>query len=569
MSTQLLEEQERPAVSESGGQDEVAPKKARWALAPLVRCAALALVVTGLVTGIGVAIQEYYHLRAHYHYDSASYRFQSVGVFDTYQQEGLWATLDELLQQQNCFDVLVRLLVYPPSLCQFHGHLWVQVPLTAIFFFLTLLYVYHQSGSYFWGLAIVTVTFVFRPLYHPNQGIADYWKDNLGIWMLGSALLCWFFSEQGCRRGWSLSSGLFWSMLALQRPVIAVYGALLFAPFLAVGVYRRFRQDDWATFSKNAVAFGVIPLATAALMLGLQTESLRHHYFVVGYDYASPAQIAAWMVHHPFAASWTLWIGVGAVFAVLLVTLWGCWIARGPSIAAALWLTAGFPALVIATHARYHAFAAVLLVLVLVSLALLTARHLSPRATRWAALLLFAIAAGSSLFQARDCLPWVKRLSLARADFRALYDEIGEVLKESSPETRYGLFFDACHRLVWVQMYFDHGIQTNRKPFFMAIREGQYRFHFPGMNADEMAAAIVADMEEERDGVAVIHENPQDLVRIIPGGAESPDCLPVTVNARIGEHLRHSDRWEAVKRIESRRYGTLVIYRLLRQPENS
>src|SRR5207244_8850232 len=118
-----------------------------------------------------------------------------------------------------------------------------------------------RTGSLLWGLAVVMIAFVFRPVYHPVQGITDYWKDNLAIWMLGSALVSWFLSEDGSRRGWSVLSGICWGMLALERPVVAVYGALLFLPLLGAGVYRRFRQDDLGTLLKRAVTFGGVPLA--------------------------------------------------------------------------------------------------------------------------------------------------------------------------------------------------------------------------------------------------------------------------------------------------------------------
>ena len=37
------------------------------------------------------------------------------------------------------------------------------------------------------GLAVATFVFALPPLYHPFSGMADYWKDNLGTWLLGSA----------------------------------------------------------------------------------------------------------------------------------------------------------------------------------------------------------------------------------------------------------------------------------------------------------------------------------------------------------------------------------------------
>src|SRR5207249_1304428 len=85
---------------------------------------------------------------------------------------------------------------------------------------------------------------------------------------------------------------------------------------------------------------------------------------------------------------------------------------------------------------------------------------------------------------------------------------------------------------------------------------------YPGKSAADIAAAILGEMERETESMVVIHEDPSDLASRLPVEAGAPTSLPMMVNTLIGQHLQASDRWHVVKRIESKRYGRLVVYRL-------
>ena len=534
----------------------------RPGLSPVVICALAGVMATAGLIVLGVSISTKYHAKAHYHYDSASYRFSSVGAFDLFEQQGRWATAWSLLQQQNSFDLLVRLFVYPQSLCQFHGHLFVQAPLMAIFFFLTFLVVHRRSGSYLLGCGVIAVVLLFGPVYHPVQSLTDYWKDNLGIWLLGSAFLCWFLSEHAGRRGWAFLSGAFWACLVLQRPVLTVYGGALFAPFFTYAIWRRWREDDASTLTRRAVAFGAFPLAIVLLVVAAQGSTIYRYYFVTGYSYSSPREVAQWLWQHPFSGGAWFRGGLLASFLVCLAAALRQGWAGAVNVAGSCWLCAGFLALLVATRANFHGFAVVLMVLAVVALARMTPRQAPRLWTRGIAVVLLLVTAGGSYVQSRHYAMVRRTKAVAGAEYRALYAEIAGVAEGSATPPKLGIFFDECYCLLWNQLYFDHGIKLDRETFFMSIHDTYYRGQFGDASAADIAQTIFAEMDRTDRALAVIHQNPDDLGRFLDrrGRSEQRKSLAMEVNRLIGQHLRQSDRWQIVKRIESERFGNLLIY---------
>ncbi|GEM_PF-6170467 len=530
---------------------------------PVVICALAGVMATACLVALGVSISTTYHATASYHYDSAAYRFHSVGIYDQFAQQGRWATAWSLLQQQNSFDLLVRLFAYPESLCQFHGHLLVQAPLMAVFFFLTFWYVYARSGSYLLGGSVIAVAFLFGPVYHPIQSLTDYWKDNLGIWMLGSALWCWFFSEHASRRGWAFLSGVFWGLLVVQRPVLTIYGGALFAPFFIYGVYRRIREDHFGTFVRQAAAFGAFPLAALLLVIVAQGTAIYHYYFVIGYDYSSPSEVADWLLRHPFSNGRAFRVGLMASFVVCVIAALRQGHAGLADVLGSFWLSAGFLALLVATRANFHHFAVVLMVLTVVALARMASRPSPKLWTRGIAAALLLISAGGSYVQFRH-YAMVRHIDAqARGQFRAIFAEIAELAQTATPPPKFGVFFNDCYCLIWNQLYFDHGIKLAQESFYMSVHDPFYRGRYGDVSEAAIAATIIDEMVQANSALIVIHQNPQDLTRFLQTRSHSAHgkSLALEVNRLIGEHLAQSNHWQIVKRIESRRAGDLLIYR--------
>jgi len=532
-----------------------------WAGRPGLVSAALAILFTGLMTTIGIAFLSRFHSEGPYRYDSAQYRAYSVSFYDHCQRDGRWATVCAVLTTHNSFDVVVRLLIWPELLRDFHGHLYIQVPLMAFFCWLTLHYVHSRSGSHLLGLAVLAVAFSFTPVY-AVQNIMDYWKDSLAVWMLGSALLCWFMSEQGRRCGWSFASGLMWGLLVLQRPAIAVYGLALFAPLLAYAAYRRCREDDPACFVRRAAAFAATPLVLGVFAVIAQWESVYQYYFVHGYCYASPGRVADWLLHHRYNDARMASAVLGGL-AICLVGSFGQVWARRADFAMAVWLLAGFVALMMATRTTYPLWPMVAMVLAIVSLARATPSRLSPLATRCVAAALLVLLAGAGFAQARSQQRVLERTNRHWASVRPLFDDILTVVQSEPTPPRLGLFFDQTYHPLWSQFYFDHGVKLPHKSFFMSIHDSSYAATYGDVAPAEIAASIVAEMEADPGTLVVVNRDVADLRRRLHRNpyAKVPDGLVFQVNTRIMEHFGHSPRWEVVREIDNAFYGPLSVYR--------
>src|SRR5205823_5754236 len=82
-------------------------------LPPAAVCLLLAAGVVAAVVAFGLATSTDYHTFAHYHFDSAAYRYSSYLNFVSYTQKGRWATAWSLLQQKDTLDLVLRAVVKP------------------------------------------------------------------------------------------------------------------------------------------------------------------------------------------------------------------------------------------------------------------------------------------------------------------------------------------------------------------------------------------------------------------------------------------------------------------------
>lgn len=534
---------------------------------PAARCLALALVMTGLLTALGVVILDEYHTRAHYHFDSAGYRYNALLLQQT-SRGGRWAAAGALLQQKDTLDVVVRLLVYRKSLSYFHGHLFVQVPFMAMFFFLALWYVYRRTGTYLYGVAGLSTAFLFGTVYHPVQGLMDYWKDNIAVWLLGGALLSWFLSERGTRRGWAFLCGLLLSLLALQRVVIVVYGAAIILPYLTLAVVQRVRDGSWRKFLGDALAFGVVPFVVAGFILVTQAKGIVQYYAVAGYAYDTPAAIAKFLWTHPFSTPTAFRLGLLAFLVIPVLALaTGGW-RRVGDVLAGLWPLVAFPALVIATKAQYHSYSVVLLVLAVVAVCRLVPQHLSALSLQRLSVALIAVAAVGGVVQARYYAAQTEQYAQRNAQYRELYRELGDVLATKPPGSGVGFFFDECYALVQMQLSYDRGVRPNPHQviYFSSVHPSYYRMSFGDKPPAEIAAFILAQMEQDVGMVAVVPTQIENFARLVGPDPAGGEPVPVQVNGRITRHIQASPRWRAIRYLASDVYGPLMVFQLSPTP---
>ncbi|MBA4188972.1 MAG: hypothetical protein C0467_13325 [Planctomycetaceae bacterium] len=535
---------------------------------PVVRCFILAVVVTGLLTVLGTSILNNYHARAHHHFDSASYRYSAILLY--YNSVGQrWTSIVSLLQQKDSLDLVVRLLLYPKSLTKFHGHLAVQVPLMTLFCSLALWYTYKRTGTFVYGVAALSCIALFGTVYHPVQGLMDYWKDNLAVWLLGSALLSWYLSEGATRRGWGFLCGVMLSMLALQRVVVAFYGTAIFLPLIAVALVQRYRDGTWRRLVGDALAFGIVPLVVASFLVLTQAKGIIHYYGVAGYDYAPPSAIADYLWNHPFATRSAFRYGLLAFLVLPAIVQVTSSTGRAGYLVSAFWPIFAFLALVIATKAKYHSFSAVLLVLTVTAVCRLVPSHLSASSIQKLALTLISVAIIGGVAQVRYYSAQTEQYVERNAHYRKLFRELGDIVAKRPAGTGVGFFFDEAFALVELQLYFDRGNRPSPRTlrYFSSVHPSYYRASFGDTPPEEIAESLIAKMEKDVGMVAVVPSQIEDFARrvqLLPGVPGVP--VPVQVNGRILRHIQASPLWRATHYLTSEVYGPLLVFQLSATP---
>lgn len=534
-------------------------------MSPAVVCMFLSIALTAGILTNGLLILNSYHSQAPYHYDSAQYRFNSVEVHKVWQSSGRFAAARVTLRTKDGLDDLVRLLVWPDSLTSFQGHLVVQAPLMALFFFLLFWYCRNRGASN-WGTAAAALPLLlFAPLHHPTQNIADFWKENLGIWLMGAAMLSWLLSEHGSRPSWGFLSGLLWTGLLQQRAVIAVYGGALFLPWFLYGLFRRVRQDDRRNLIRDMAAFGLCPALVLAGTAVVQGRQLYEYYLVRGYGYSTISGVAEIVWNSPLTAGWAFRGGLVAACIFSLAGLQGSLRHRAGDIAAAGWLIFGAPAIVIATHAVYHGYAHLWMVAAVVAFARLVPSGPRPMSARLATAAGVVVTIGAVAAQACHWAQTTKDLTSANAPVRAVYAGILAAMQEHGCP-RLGMFFDECFPLLWNQAYYDLGADINGNVPFMSLHDSFYRAKYGDQASDPIAELIIRDLEAYPGTLAVAQADPDILKNYIIGTGKSADSRPVRVNAMVADHLRRSPHWKKIRSFDSTPYGSLAAYVLQRDP---
>jgi hypothetical protein len=529
---------------------------------PRTHCFALALLLTAALTALGVSVLDTYHTRAHYHFDSAGYRYNALLLYQNSKGARL-AAAAKLLEQKDTLDLVLRLVLYPRALASFHGHLYVQVPFMVLFFTLALWYVYRRTGTLLYGVAALSVVALFGTLYHPVQGLMDYWKENLAVWLLGGALVSWFLSERGTQRGWGFLCGVLLGLLALQRVVVVVYGTVIFLPLLTHALLQRVRGGGWRKLLGDGLAFGIVPLVVAGFLVLTQAKGIIHYYSVAGYDYATPSVVAKYLWTHPFSASWTFRLGVLAFLAVPAVALMWSGSGRARALTVALWLVVAFPATVIATKAMYHGFSVVLMVLTATAVCRLAPGNLSAPALRAVSVLLLVVAGVGGLVQVRANAAVTEQYAQRNVQYRQVFAELGDVLVNKPAGAGVGFFFDECFALVQMQLYYDHGVRpTNEIKYFSSVHDSYYRASFGDKAPDEIAKYLIAHMELDTGMVAVVPAQAESVARLFPAPVGSAESIPAQVNGRITKHIQASPRWRATRYLSSEVYGPLLVFQL-------
>jgi hypothetical protein len=549
----MTAEHESPAALSS--------RPARWRhLLPPALCVVLAGFLTTAAGVVSLRCSRIYYATSFHHFDSCCHRYRAVEYCQMGPYQSLPAILKQALSEKDGLDLFLRALLAPTTLGHFYGHLVVLLPFLALFLFLLLWYVYQRSGSLLLALAVGAFLFVLPMIYDPVYGISDFWKDNLGTWLLGGAAVSWLLSEGMVRRGWSALSSVLLGMLVMQRTAEAVYAAPLFAVVFLIAAWRCWRGAGWRKALADAAVFVVPASVLTGLVACLQWDSLYDYYFRSAYDYGTFSSVTAYLLHvgGDFARGraflgWTL--GGCALGLVVLVRRRQ----QVGELLTSLWWVIALPLGIILTKGHYHHFLTLWFPLVLVLFAALMPRGLRPAWRGPLAVVLLLLAAWCSAKEYRRDVAEVRRQAQDNVDVYRLFDQMADVLVATPAPRRVGFLFDECYGELWSQVYFNRGTWLEAPRYFMSVHDSYYRFNFPGLTPPEIANKILATME--RDGGLVFAAfDLNDLFTNPNFSDRSQDRFAVQVIRAQMDHLQKSPHWRAVASVFSIRFGTVVVY---------
>ncbi len=433
----------------------------------LAGAGALLILCIAVTLGVGllaVNLSEEYYAAAPYHYDSAAYRVEALKTYAQFTSQGIGPTLISLGQSKDSLDLIFRLLLAPASLQQPYGHLLVLLPFMGFFMFLTGWYVFNRTSSLLLGMTIVVAPLVFPLMYAPYTGIADYWKDNLATWLLGSLMVTWLLSHHLKRRSWAALAGFLLGLIIMQRAVVGVYAGLLLGPLFLWAMYKRIKQDGLKQACFRA-GFFIGPAVTfAGLIAGLQGQQLYRYYFIAGYSYGTPLQVVEYLRSVLAFKLGFSPVVVGGL-ALLCLLLARPWQKGGAAVLTAAWPVVGLPAVIIATSSFYHSFPTLWMVLLVVLLATLYPAALRPVPQRFLALALAGVVLAAAVTFYNSASIQAGKLAKNNESIKLLYEELIVIIKEQPEPHRYIFLFHSIGD-PFINSYCKIGIQGSLVQFF-------------------------------------------------------------------------------------------------------
>jgi hypothetical protein len=526
---------------------------------------ALAVAIAGW---IAVDISQDYYEVAPFHFDSVSYRFNAVRASEVLQSEGGLAACVHAFNIKDGLDLTLRILLAPGSLVTTYGHLSVLLPFMFLFLWLLFLFVHRATRSYAWGGVALVSVFTFPIVYSPYMGIADYWKDNIAVWILGAALVSWVLSQGLQKRAWSFVSGVLCGLLVAQRASLAVYAAVLMLPLVGWAFYRQVCRNGIKHAGKRLALFLVPIIILGGSVAAFQLRDLYRFYFVKGYGYLTRARIVTslcLMLKDRFGVTQTVFMFICLVCALSISDLKS----QLRSIAIGLWYVLGFPLILIAMRTDYHAFTRPLTVFLIVLLATVIPTRVSKivdrlRLKRALPLGLLVLLLGLSYRQYGESVRDARERAATFAGWRSLWEEVSsKVVRQPEPRRLSILFRESETE------YYNHVLFSNQFPAhvwgdfelvgFLWVHDSYYGFSFPELSFEQMVARNIEEIEEIDGALALAFPSADAIYDSTAFGWDSKD-VAVPFAVAMHEHVINSPHWQPLDSVNSPD-GRLCLYR--------
>lgn len=528
-----------------------------------------AVFFAALAVIIAIHFSELYYAVAPFHYDSGFYLYQALQSYDGVLDNGrLQIALQIIRLNKDFLDLLLRVLIFPASLQMTYGHLVVALPFMILFNFLLLHYVIKRTHSFWSGLLVISFLFCFSFIYMPYQGLADYWKESVAIWILGCAFLSLLLSDYLKNWRYSLLSGVLFGLLIMERTGLAVYAALLLLPIFLKAAYKRLYCEPSKTHFLNISLF-VLPAGAMCIFVGLMEWSLLYqYYFLKGYDYTSSfhvAKILIWsVVHFKWQLLPMITLTLLSAFCFLSSS---CFRKQTHDTFLALWLVIGFPLMISLTHGIYNGFYSSWYVLLIIFFATMVPIQLKSNINRLTFNIIISTIIIVSII-AQYYLINQNRLYLMEkfSGWRVFYDElINTVIKEKKPRY-FSLLIDEGFALFYDHAQFNRHIALNEMNVigFSSVHDSYYKAEFSDKtnNPHQLAYDIIQSLEaraKDNSVLTIAYCDPNEIKQSAAFGMDSQK-VAIPVNMEETRYLNNSLHWQAIKKLNSPN-GCVYVYR--------
>lgn len=525
--------------------------------------------VLALIAGVAsIYLADAYYAVAPFHYDSAYYLYRSLQIHDIVLSQGRLAALLQVIANDKDFlDILLRILFLPPSLAMLYGHMVIALPLMGLFLFLTLHYTFKRTQLEWLSVCVVSFIFCFPLIFMPYQGIADYWKESVAIWLFGSAIVSWLLSNRLANPYWSFLSGSLLGLLVIERTGLAVYAALLWIPVTLHAIYDRLKNDPWQVALFKISAF-VLPACLLCLFVViLQWKLLYNYYFLKGYDYHSVFQIMKvllWLIlHDPSFRFPVLLLGVLALFSYYMRH------DKRPSydILVTLWFLMALPLIIALMRGFYNGFYNSWCIIWIPFLATLVPAQYASARKRF---LFVTILSGVSILAMgiQFALSYKHTTTLKKnfAEERVFYDTLTQLFMRDAKPRYFTFLINEDYAIFYDHVKFNRHIDLNELQItgFMSVHDSYYRLQY-GEHANSfafLANHIMQTVENSSPRPWLVAYCTADDVLKSQAFAADGKTIAIPMVLAENTYLAQHPSWRMLKTLKSP-FGCVHIYQFL------
>lgn len=525
------------------------------------------VVFTSLAGYVSIQLATSFYKLYPFHYDSASYMYQCLYFLNYLDTMPFFHVLYLAFTSKDALDLILRLVFFKNSLGQMFGQMYVLLPFMATFVFLLMYYVYQKTNRLVLSILAVTSLFTFSFMYAPYWGIADYWKANLAIWLLGDALICLLLSRFLQNWKWNLLASICLGLLLWQRSVIAIYAAIFLAPYILISIVFQIRNTPLRRCLINVSSFIIPGMLIAISLIILQGKLLYMYYTVL----ASNAFVTYSQIFHFIKASIKRFIYLPFII-IMSISFFNFLVffnKKNKDFYVALWFFIGFIGSVILVKGYYEEVANVMWILIVLVLAtslenLSYLKNVSVKNIVFTVLFALSVSYSTYLY-----LFFSNHLNFYgyenMREWRSVYAEIGnEIIKHDSKH--FAVLTDESALYILEQLKFD--LSKNIFPpegisyiGFMSVHDSYYhaRYRNEAFNIKKNAQENIQNIEKIKNVLAITYCSDTQIAK---SHAFADDSLKIAIPYAIENFklLNSRSEWQLIKKIDSP-YGCLAIHR--------